>query len=200
MALAVIPGSRLDDLAQEIRREVALAEQHWRDAVGHGIRVGQLLVEVKAELRHGEWLPWLAANFPGTARTATRYMQLARESDTVSDFVTLRSAIAALSVPRKVAPTEHMQRMRALWAEWQRIDAIVARGRGRGSVRPTTIDAVVVNGVDDDDAVRHAGIQYVAVGRRERARQLLAWMGIEIESGQEPDALERLARTIREDD
>lgn len=52
------------------------------------VELGQLLLDVKAQLRHGRWMPWLTAEFDWTDRTAQRYMQLAREfkSDTVSDL------------------------------------------------------------------------------------------------------------------
>lgn len=45
---------------------------------GAEVEVGELLIAVRERARHGEWLPWLAANFPGDARTARKYMNLAR--------------------------------------------------------------------------------------------------------------------------
>jgi len=36
--------------------------------------IGRLLTEVKARLPHGQWLPWLAAEFAWSERTAQRFM------------------------------------------------------------------------------------------------------------------------------
>jgi hypothetical protein len=36
-----------------------------------------MLLEAKAQLKHGEWLPWLSENFDLTRRTASTYMRLA---------------------------------------------------------------------------------------------------------------------------
>lgn len=52
-----IEHQRLD--VQEIGTEVRLAEEAWRDAVGHALRAGEKLIEAKSLLRHGGWLPWL---------------------------------------------------------------------------------------------------------------------------------------------
>jgi Protein of unknown function (DUF3102) len=90
-------------IATELRREVEAAEASWRDAVGHAIRAGELLLEAKAQLKHGRWGAWLDANFPGSRTTATNYMRLARESATVADLPTVREAVAALARPAKPA-------------------------------------------------------------------------------------------------
>ncbi len=87
----------LDDLAGEIRREVELSEQHWQSAVAHAIRAGELLTEAKSRVQHGEWLPWIEANFPGSDRTARNYMRLAANRQRVADLPTVREAVAALT-------------------------------------------------------------------------------------------------------
>lgn len=50
------------------------------------VEVGQKLIEVKDKLPHGEFGPWLAAEFEWTERTARRFMSVATafKSDTVS--------------------------------------------------------------------------------------------------------------------
>lgn len=40
------------------------------------IRIGELMTEQKASLKHGEFTPWIKANLPFTDRTARKYMQL----------------------------------------------------------------------------------------------------------------------------
>lgn len=52
------------------------------------VEVGQKLIEVKDKLGHGEFGPWLAAEFEWTERTARRFMSVATafKADTVSDL------------------------------------------------------------------------------------------------------------------
>jgi hypothetical protein len=49
-----------------------------RSALGHAIAAGELLIEAKAKVRHGQWLKWLAANCEVPKRTAAHYMALAK--------------------------------------------------------------------------------------------------------------------------
>ena len=49
-----------------------------RRGVEHAIRAGELLIEAKAQLKHGEWLPWLENNCTMSERTAQLYMRLAQ--------------------------------------------------------------------------------------------------------------------------
>lgn len=41
----------------------------------NAIRIGELLTQQKASLKHGEWLPWIEANLPFERTTAFRYMR-----------------------------------------------------------------------------------------------------------------------------
>jgi hypothetical protein len=97
---------RLDVLADEIRTEVASAETAFQSALQHAITAGEKLIEAKGLVEHGQWLPWLEANFPGTDRTASTYMRLARNSETVSDLPTVRDAIQFLATPRLSPPSD----------------------------------------------------------------------------------------------
>ena len=47
-------------LAIEIRAQHLLARQAADTAIDHARRAGMLLLQAKAALDHGEWLPWLA--------------------------------------------------------------------------------------------------------------------------------------------
>jgi hypothetical protein len=67
------------------------------------IKIGHLLTEQKASLKHGEFGPWVKSNLPFTDRTARNYMRLHREKDrlkteTVSD---LKSAYRVLTAPKE---------------------------------------------------------------------------------------------------
>jgi hypothetical protein len=74
-----LPDKPLADLASEIgeahRQCVAAASS----ALEYARRAGELLIEAKARVAHGEWLPWLKANFDFSEKTAQNYMRLARE-------------------------------------------------------------------------------------------------------------------------
>jgi hypothetical protein len=53
------------------------------------IAAGGLLIGIKAELGHGEFIRWVEAECPFSYRTAHRYMRIARlfmKSDTVADL------------------------------------------------------------------------------------------------------------------
>ncbi len=95
------PG-QLTSLADEIRVEVAAAEADWQSAVKHAITAGEKLTEAKALVNHGEWLPWLEANFDGSERTARNYMRLASNRQRVADLPTVRDALATLAPPPKL--------------------------------------------------------------------------------------------------
>lgn len=89
-------------LAAQIADEVCKAENAWRDALGHAIRAGELLIEAKGLVKHGEWLSWLAENFLGSDRTARLYMRLATNSATVAELPTIREAVAMLTPPTRI--------------------------------------------------------------------------------------------------
>ena len=98
--MAAVEQYRLPALAEEINQEIRRADESWRDAVGHAIRAGELLTEAKGLVKHGEWLPWVSTNFHGSERTASLYMRLAANRQTVADLPTVRDAVAMLTKPR----------------------------------------------------------------------------------------------------
>jgi hypothetical protein len=93
----------------------ALNEEHHSceraaaSAVEHAIKAGELLIYAKAEVKHGEWEPWLKENFEGSLRTAQMYMRVFRNRDKltkakrVSDL-SLRGALKELSEPSAPGP------------------------------------------------------------------------------------------------
>lgn len=87
------------ELAQIANREHALVGEKLGSMVEHAIRAGEALAAVKAQLAHGEWLPWLAENFAGSERMAHRYMRIAANPTRVSDLPepSLRKALAAIA-------------------------------------------------------------------------------------------------------
>lgn len=71
-------NTRLDQVALAINSEHTLAMQHAESAVEHARRVGQLLIEAKSALQHGEFQPWLASHVAFSTRQAQRYMSAAQ--------------------------------------------------------------------------------------------------------------------------
>ena len=83
-----------DELVPLIREQLNIEDEAGRNADearrrrrAAKLAVGLMLVEVKAQLGHGRFLPWLRVNFNMHERTAERYMEMAGqpESDRLSD-------------------------------------------------------------------------------------------------------------------
>ena len=109
-ALVAIEDGSLQSLAAEINKAHDEALASVRTALGHARRAGDLLIEAKRQLGHGAWLPWLRKHCTDvSARTAQKYMQLARElpkltakAPRVADL-SLREAIHLVSVTGQIA-------------------------------------------------------------------------------------------------
>ena len=54
------------------------AQQHKAQMLEAARACGELLLEQKRHVLHGEWLDWLERNFEGSGRTARAYMRIAR--------------------------------------------------------------------------------------------------------------------------
>ncbi|MFN8131162.1 MAG: DUF3102 domain-containing protein [Solirubrobacteraceae bacterium] len=95
-------------LAGEIRAEHEAAQAAFGAAVGHAIRAGQLLTEAKAQVPHGEWIPWLEENFPAGKRTAQGYMRLAANAEEAQALAHLgiEGALRQLAAPRPAATVD----------------------------------------------------------------------------------------------
>jgi N6-adenosine-specific RNA methylase IME4 len=100
--IAVIPTGQLAlfDLAAIANREHQLALEAGAEMIWHWVRAGEALIKAKAQLRHGEWLPWLTANFEPSEWTARRYMLIASNRARVPDLIepTQRKALEAFGV------------------------------------------------------------------------------------------------------
>ncbi len=68
----------LTSLAEQINREHAACEAAVRTGLQHALNCGRLLIEAKTKCEHGQWQPWLAANFRASERTAQGYMRVAK--------------------------------------------------------------------------------------------------------------------------
>ena len=58
----------------EIKRLHDQILRHARQSLNNAIRIGEVLTQVKAVLKHGQWLEWLESSAPFSERTAQNYM------------------------------------------------------------------------------------------------------------------------------
>lgn len=105
--------AKLPELAEQITREHALACGAARSALEHAKRAGEFLTQAKRQTKHGDWLPWLTANFSFSPRTAQNYIRIAErwgeleaKSETVS-HLGLRDALALLAPAKELEPHEY---------------------------------------------------------------------------------------------
>lgn len=72
-----------------------------RQAGGAIIEIGKRLLEAKAQLGHGEWLPWLREKVDISERRAQEFMQIAREYSKSAEIADLGAskALALLALP-----------------------------------------------------------------------------------------------------
>ena len=73
--------------ASEINRLHDMALASANRAVDYAKQAGALLLEVKRQLPHGEFMPWLSANVKVSERQAQRYMRSAHGKVTVRTLI-----------------------------------------------------------------------------------------------------------------
>jgi hypothetical protein len=114
-------SNSLADLAARIRQEHQAAATAMKRGLEHAIAAGNLLIEAKALLKHGEWLPWLRDHVQIPERTAQRYMQVAPyavvKSDNLADL-TGDAAEALAPAPQTLEQAESWEQLQA-WGQWQ---------------------------------------------------------------------------------
>ena len=120
------------DTPAAIRTAHEAAQKCAAEAVRHAICAGELLIEVKGSLAHGEFAAWLAANVPFSARTARGYMRLAsldeEKRQGVADL-SLRGALRVLASPRFADPggdVESRNKLEYLRVAHEHLQAILA--------------------------------------------------------------------------
>jgi hypothetical protein len=97
----VANSNRLPILAIEINAEHRAAYGAAEKALEHAAECGRLLIEAKALLPHGEWLPWLEANTEVVPRQSQKYMRLAANWEQIESepgsHLSINDALAAIS-------------------------------------------------------------------------------------------------------
>ncbi len=115
-----LPIQSLDALARQIRDTHALVGASVSDAVTYAITAGRLLLEAKAGVRRGEWLPWLERNCEMSERTAQVYMRMSKKTSTLAENpqrvadLTMRGALALLAKRKRTAADSDLDVKRAV--------------------------------------------------------------------------------------
>jgi len=107
------PNRDREPLVRPLRELVPLIDDELKAAYQAGIAhyraAGALLLEAKAQLRHGEFQPWLKRHFALSARSARDYMRLAEETASHDNngsalpFSSLRDYLRQAAAARPVA-------------------------------------------------------------------------------------------------
>jgi hypothetical protein len=87
------------ELAAVANREHALAMQALGSVMQHAKTAGEALLAAKALQKHGDWLPWLEANFEASRSHAYRYMTIAANFSRVGNLEepSLRKALEVIT-------------------------------------------------------------------------------------------------------
>ena len=83
-----VPEGYPEDEAFEERDIDVITEEinFYKQQAGMAIlEIGKRLVEAKAQLSHGEWLPWLEKKVEFSERSAQQYIRLWKEYGGISD-------------------------------------------------------------------------------------------------------------------
>ena len=74
----------LNVLATDSKLAHKTAGELAKQAIDAAYEAGTLLIEAKAQVKHGEWLNWLEVNCPAVAvRTAQQYMALVNNRELI---------------------------------------------------------------------------------------------------------------------
>jgi Protein of unknown function (DUF3102) len=94
-------SNSLVDLAARINTEHEAAGKALKRSLQHAMVAGELLCEAKAQLKHGQWLPWLKDHCQIPERTARLYMRVAKNKAEIGNVadLTVRGAVALLASP-----------------------------------------------------------------------------------------------------
>jgi Protein of unknown function (DUF3102) len=107
----LVISNSLADLAARIKAEHEACTAAMQRSLQHAIAAGELLIEAKRQLKHGEWLPWLRDHCAMPERTARLYMRLASNRELIEQQIgngvadlSVRGAVALIAAPKKFSP------------------------------------------------------------------------------------------------
>jgi hypothetical protein len=119
--LMVLDNLPLETLAELANESAKACEESGRKTVEHAIRCGRALMAAKAQVRHGEWLPWLEANFAYSQPWAWQLMQLAEANHNqgynLAEANSVKQALKMIAeTPEAVAKREARKTTKAIVA------------------------------------------------------------------------------------
>jgi len=120
-------------LVDEINREHELSLECLRSSYYHALRVGELLLQVKNKLLHGDFIKWINANCKFTERSAQNYMKLYKYRELVEQektkrvsFLELEAGVESISVNEALAIIHDHELQKVIS---KRIERAVARAK-----------------------------------------------------------------------
>jgi hypothetical protein len=139
--------THLRTLTADIRHHHTEAQRCAGEAVEHARQAGELLLQVKAGLEHGAWLPWLREQVEVSPRQAQRYMRVAENWDRLADasrvsHLSLRQVLDAIAEPRLT----ELQRAHALEAEADELRTELQALRIRVDAAQTLEECMAIRG------------------------------------------------------
>ena len=105
----LVPFVSLDDRAASINRHIDLIAKADATASRHRIRAGQELLEVRAILAHGEWLPWCKANIKRGPRDVQKLLKIAGAADPAAAHAEENAQRRATARTIKYATVAHLE-------------------------------------------------------------------------------------------
>jgi hypothetical protein len=173
--VAPLETDSLAGLAVRIQQEHEATVAAIKSGVGHAIAAGKLLLEAKAQLKHGRWLPWLKDHCKVPARTAQLYMWLAEHdpnAQRVADLP-LRRAVLKLQQldrdARRQAEREQVaQRCPAAEKHQQNQSPAHVRGSGNGGDPETSAELMKAKHAEADDDGGDSVLQAALSSARKR--------------------------------
>ena len=103
-AAAVDRSNSLADLAARIKVEHEATAAALQSSVMHAMAGGDLLLEAKKQVPHGQWLEWLAKNCPELSeRTVQLYIKLAKNRATIEKEMANPQCVADLTLNEAAA-------------------------------------------------------------------------------------------------
>jgi hypothetical protein len=101
------------DLVTAINDEHRRCDEAVSTALDHAMRAGDLLIEARADIGHGNWQAWIEENFEGSARRAQEYMRLARNREAIEAekarspaLLGIDRALRAIAAPKQKNSSE----------------------------------------------------------------------------------------------
>ncbi|GEM_PF-2776655 len=125
---------------EQINLEHRLANSKASEAVQHATNCGLMLLQVKASLNHGEWLPWLKQQQESGAigfsqPTASKYMKLAANYNRDFNLTVAPSIRAALELLSDKEPEAEQGTLLDVEAERQAREAAEAKAEAERQAR-----------------------------------------------------------------